>query len=159
MPPAIKTGKKGQMTRNEISNGNSYSIGVSTSRISCTSQVAMLEMTWIKDSVSWFERRRNVLGLGAIPASKDLELHFEILHVKSNQSPLLRKIKPSKVINVSLGVKAEFTAELMNELSINCTLIENWHHERPVIKVQNEVADEAEEKFDHSRLQENQAGI
>ncbi len=96
-----------------------------------------------------------MLGLGAIPASKDLELHFQILYVKSNQSPLLRKIKPSKVISGSLGIKAEFTAELMDELSKNCMLIENWHHERPVIKVQNEVTDETEEKFDHSRLQEN----
>ena len=110
-------------------------------------------------SVSGLERKSNAFAVGTVPAAKYLILHLQVLQVKFNQSPFLCEVKSTEVVGVSLGIEAEFKTELVDELGIDSTLIENWHHERPVIEVQDEVTNETEEELDNSRLQEDQAGI
>ena len=113
----------------------------------------------IRRSIIWLEGRRDAFALHTVPAAKHLELHLQVFHIQSDQAPLLCEVESAEVIGVSLSIKAEFETELVDELGVDSTLIENWHHERPIVEVQNEMTEKAEEELDNSRLEENQAGV
>lgn len=60
---------------------------------------------------------------------------------------------------MSCSVEVEFETELVNELCVDGTLLENWHHERPSVEVQDEMTKESEEKGDNPGVTDNETGV
>ena len=84
------------------------------------------------------------MSIGAVPAPKDLKLHFQVGHDNAMDSPFFHEIEVINIVGVSLSIKVELATELVDELGMDRWLIENWHHGSPKIEIHNEVAEKAE---------------
>jgi hypothetical protein len=133
MPPTMKLIEEGQMIGRKDQMTTQTNSGW---EIPHREFLALIKWKCSHVGVSGLKRTRNPLAaLGTVPASKDLELHLQVFHVKSNESPVFCKVKGVNVLGVSLGIEAEFSTELVDEFCMNHTLIENWHHERPSVEI------------------------